>query len=169
MGAPLARHGRRPGRWIVRAPGGLADDQRPAAPDSSHRPRTHRARDTGPTVPPLVSARAHPAAPPSIRWHFRRAFSGGLAGRKGFFAPGFVACNLACNMPPYIPPSWQNCTENPQEICAKILHRPPKGGRVNGFGGLDAAKNRRYHSGQAKANRPRPPGPAAGNSSAGAK
>ena len=48
-----------------------------------------------------------------------------------------------------------------QKICAKIIPQSPLKGDVgNGFRGVDGGKIRGYHSGQAKAERPRPSEPA---------
>ena len=42
------------------------------------------------------------------------------------------------------------CLKIATDFCAKIVPRsPPKGGPGKGFWGVDGAKNRRYHSGQA--------------------
>lgn len=63
-------------------------------------------------------------------------------------------------MPPIIPQTVHFTRKSATEICAKIIPTvPPKGELGNGFGGIDGAKFRRYHPGQAEATRPTPSEP----------
>ena len=52
-------------------------------------------------------------------------------------------------MPPIVPQPVQSAQKTATDFCAKIIPRPPKGGRGKGFRPIDGAKNRRYHTGQA--------------------
>lgn len=79
------------------------------------------------------------------------------AAGRGFMRPVWCPDSLYISAP-YNPPTRRFTRilhkNFPQNLCKKTSPVPLKGGRGNGFGGLDGAKIRRYHSGQAEATRP---------------
>lgn len=71
---------------------------------------------------------------------------------------------------PYNPPNTAFSTKNhPGNLCKKTSPVPPKGGRGNGFGPIDGPKKMPLSFEPSQGHTAPAPGPAAGNSSAGAK
>jgi len=155
---PACAHGRsgalvcRSAAWAIPAASGHSHT--PGGPRPARRPSPCRLATaclmSCPFPRPVARPAVNPAGPPAT-WPQPR--------RRGFMRPVWCPGSLSY-MPPYSPPNTAFCTENHPEICAKKLpHVPPLGGLGNDFRPIDAAKNGRYHPGQAKAARPTPSEP----------
>ena len=125
---------------------------------TAYRHRRHRwSRGGWPICRRWPPSRSAAPAPPE---HDRRAgLAGAISAAGDIYRARYRLLKDWLYTPPIVPHTQHFAQKITPKNCAKKLpHVPPKGGLGNGFRGIDGAKNRRYHSGQAEATRPTPPG-----------